>query len=66
MDYQKVLKRVTLFLPSNPVRFNGQDYDKQMRPGPSDPSLIRLQNKSFISDALPTCNVKRFLSYSKN
>ena len=44
-DYQKALKKLTLFFLSNPVPFNGQSYQKQKGPGTSDQSLFRLQNK---------------------
>ena len=44
-DYQKALKRVTLFFLSNPVPFNRQNYQKQKGPGTSDQSLFRLRNK---------------------
>ena len=44
-DYQKALKKVTSFFPSNLVPFNRQNYKKQKRPGTSDQSLFRLQNK---------------------
>ena len=44
-DYQKALKRSTLFFLLNPVPFNGQRYQKQKGPGTSDQSLYRLQNK---------------------
>ena len=43
-NYQKALK-LTLFSLSNPVPFDGQDYEKQKGPGTSDHSLFRLQNK---------------------
>ena len=39
------LKKVTLFYLSNPVSFNGQNYQKQKGPGNSDQLLFRLQNK---------------------
>ena len=42
--YQKALN-LTLFSLSNPVPFDGQDYEKQKGPGTSDHSLFRLQNK---------------------
>ena len=29
IDYQKPLKKLTLFFLSNPVAFNGQDHEKQ-------------------------------------
>ena len=41
-DYQKALKKLTLFFLSNPVPFNGQSYQKQKGPGTSDQSLFRL------------------------
>ena len=44
-DYQKPLKKLTLFFLSNPVSFNGQSYQKQTRPGTSELSLFRLRNK---------------------
>ena len=44
-DYQKALKKLTLFFLSNPVPFNGQSYLKQKGPGTSDQSLFRLQNE---------------------
>ena len=44
-DYQKALKKLALFFLSNPVPFNGQNYQKQKGPGTSDQSLFRLQNK---------------------
>ena len=45
-DYEKALKKLTLFFLSKPVPINGQDYEKQKWPGTSDQSLFRLQNKS--------------------
>ena len=44
-DYQKALKKLTLFFLSNPVPFNGQSYQKQKGSGTSDQSLFRLQKK---------------------
>ena len=44
-DYQKPLKKLTLFFLSNPVLFNGQRYKKQKGLGTSDQSLFRLQIK---------------------
>ena len=44
-DYQKALKKLTVFFLSNPVPFNGQIYQKQKGPGTSNQSLFRLQNK---------------------
>ena len=45
MDHQKALKKLSLFFLSNPVPFNGQNYQNQKRPRTSDPLLFRLQNK---------------------
>ena len=39
------MKKSTLFFLSNPVFFNGQNYQKQKRSGTSDQSLFRLRNK---------------------
>ena len=50
-DYQKALKKLTLFFLSNPVPFNEQSYKKQWGLGTSDQSLFRLRNK-FIKIAL--------------
>ena len=44
-DYEKALKKLTLFFLSDPVPFNGQSYQKQKGPGPSDESLSMSQNK---------------------
>ena len=41
----KALKKLTLFFLSNPVLFNGPNYQKQKGPGTSDQSLFRLRNK---------------------
>ena len=44
-DYQKPLKKSTLFFLPNPVPFSGQSYQKQKGPGTSTQSLFRLRNK---------------------
>ena len=44
-DYQKALKKLTLFFLSNPVSFNGQNYQKQKGSETSYQSLFRLRNK---------------------
>ena len=44
-DYQKALKKLTLFFLSNPVPFKVQNYQKQKESGASDQSLFRLRNK---------------------
>ena len=45
MDYQKALKKLTLFSLSNPVPFNRQSCQNQKQPGTIDQSLFMLQNK---------------------
>ena len=42
-DYQNALKSSTFFSLTNPVPFDGQDYEKQ--DGPSDQPLFELQKK---------------------
>ena len=44
-DYQKALKKLTLFFLSNSVPFNDQSYKKQKGPGTIDQSLFMLQSK---------------------
>ena len=44
-DYQKALKKLTLFFRFNPIPFNRQSYQKQKGPGTNDQLLFRLQNK---------------------
>ena len=41
----KSFKKLTLLFLSNPVPFNGQNYQKQKEPGTSNQLLFRLQNK---------------------
>ena len=41
-DFQKALEKSTLLFLSNPVPFNGQNYQKQKGAGTSDQSLFRL------------------------
>ena len=44
-DYQRPVKRLTLFFLLNPLPVNGQSYKKQKRLGTSDQLLFRLWNK---------------------
>ena len=44
-DYQKPLKKLTLFFLPNPIPFNGQSYKKQKGIGTSDQSLFSLRSK---------------------
>ena len=44
-DYQKALKKSTLFFLSNPVPFNGQSYQKQKGSGTSHQPFLRPWNK---------------------
>ena len=59
-DYQKSLKKLTLFFLSNPVSFNGQSYQKQEGPGTSEQSLFRLQNKFRKIPLLVIYNLTKF------
>ena len=45
MGTRKTLEALTLFFLSNPVPFNGQNYQDQRGPGFSDQLLFRLRNK---------------------
>ena len=45
MDYQKPLKKLTLFFLSNPVPFNGQSFQKLKGSGTTDLLFFRLRNK---------------------
>ena len=44
-DYQKALKKLTIFFLSNPFPFNGKSYQRQKVSGTSHQLLFRLQNK---------------------
>ena len=59
-DYQKALKKVTLFFLLNPVHFNGQHCQKQNKPGTSDQSFFRLQNKFRKIPLLVLYNLTKF------
>ena len=74
-DYQKALKKVTLFFLSNPAPFNRQNYQKQKGPGTRDQSLFRLRNKFrkipllvmyWLTKSDDVIYIMKFLSYSKN
>ena len=54
------MKKLTLFLLSNPVPFNGQDYERQKRPETSDQLLFRLQNKFRKILLLVMCYLTNF------
>ena len=58
-DYQKALKKLTLFFLWNPVPFNGWYYQKQKGSGTSDQSLFRLQNKFNQASAYEACDRTR-------
>ena len=57
-DYEKAVKKLTLFFLSNLVPVNRPDFEKQNGPGTSDHLLFRLYNKvtqqknSFINEIL--------------
>ena len=73
-DYQKALKKLSLFFLSNQVSFNRQSYEKQKGLETSDQLLFRLQTNlrktSFysyiVSDQVWWYNIKQFSNYSKN
>ena len=74
-DYQKALKKLTLFFLSNPVPFNGQSYQKQKGPETSDQSFFRLRITFRKIPLLVTYyltkfndihNIKQLWSYFKN
>ena len=73
-DYQKPLKKSTLFFLPSQVPFNVQSYQIQKGPGTSDQLLFRLQIKFrkipllviYLSDQVWWCNIKQLLSYFKN
>ena len=56
----KSLKKFTLFFLSNPVPFNGQNYQKQKGPETSDQSLFRLQNMFSKIPLLVMYNLTKF------
>ena len=74
MIIKKPLKKLTLLYLSNLVPFNWQSSQKQIWSGTIEESFFKLQKKvqknSFIgyilSDQVWWCNLKQFLSYSKN
>ena len=53
-------KKLNLFFLSNPVPFNGQNYQKQKGPGTSDKSLFRLRNKFRKIPLLVMCYLTKF------
>ena len=59
-DYQKALKKLALFFLSNPVPFNGQNYQKQNGPGTRDLLLFRLRNKLRKIPLLVMCYLTKF------
>ena len=59
-DYQKVLKKLALFLLSNQVSFNGQNYQKQKGLGTSGQSFFRLQSKFLKIPLLVTYYQTKF------
>ena len=59
-DYQKQLKKLTLFFLLNPVAFNGKSHKKQKGLGTSDHSLFRLQKKLQKITLLVICYQTKF------
>ena len=75
--WKRIIKKplkVNFSFFSNPVPFNGQDYEKQKGPETSDQSLFRLQNQfrnipllvMYYLTKIWGCNIKRSLSYLVN
>ena len=62
-DYQKPLKKSTLFFLPNPVPFNGQSYQKQKGPGTSAQLLFI---SYILSDQVWWWHIKWLLSCFKN
>ena len=56
----KSLQKVNFIFLSNPVPFNGQDYDKDKGPGTSDQLLFRLENKVLKTFLLVTYYLTKF------
>ena len=73
-DYQKALKKLTLFFPSNPFPLMDRIIKNKMglelatshSSGYETSSKIFLYSLNILSDHVWWCNVKQFLSYSKN
>ena len=59
-DYQKALKKLTLFFLLNLVPYNGQSYQKQIGSGTSDQLLFRLQGKFRKIPLLVIYNLTKF------
>ena len=71
-DYQKALKKLSLFFLSNPVPFNGQSYQKQkgLELVTSCSSGWETNSQNFfatyvLSEQVWWCNIKQFLSFPK-
>ena len=64
-DYQKALKKFTLFFLLYPVSFNGQSYQKQKGPGTSDQLVFRLRNKFRKIPLLVIYYLNKFEMYYK-
>ena len=54
-DYEKAFKKLILFFLSNPVSFNGQDYEKQKGSGTSDQSLFNSLFHMKITVSVTKC-----------
>ena len=62
-NYEKALKKLTLFFLLIAVPFNGQDYKKQKGPGNSDQLLFMLQHLLVMNYLTKFYDVKLVLSY---
>ena len=69
-DYQKALKKSALFFLLSPVSLNGQRYQnkRSLELVTSHSSGYKTSSKKIhvLPDQVWWCNVKQFLSYSKN
>ena len=70
-DYQRALKKLTLFFLLNPVPFNRQNYQNRgLELVTSHYSGYKTSPEKFLyyvlSDQVWWCNIKQFLNYSKN
>ena len=65
-DYQKALKKLTLFFLTNPVAFNRQIYQKQKMLGTSEHLVFSLQNKFRKIPLMCMCYLTKFYDLIRN
>ena len=64
-DYQKALRKVTLFFLSNPVPLNGQSYQKQKGSVTSDQSLFKKKVGLQVTKQVQKYSSMRFVSFDQ-